>query len=656
MKKILALLLAAVLLFSVIPLTSAAESTMEQQAAENLHALGLLAGVGTNADGSVNFDVNGSLTRAQSVVQIVRFLGAEKTATTESNANPFTDLAAWAVPYVSYAYANGITSGRSATVFDPDTAMNDAGFLTLLLRVLGYEDKNDGSGDFVWSDPYTAAASVGLIDTAAPDANFTRGDAFIICYRALTATVKNGDKLCDRLVKAGTADAETMASVLKTAFFDGLTIGSAPITSASVVIGKDASATEKQMAQNLIDDIQKAYDVTLPLLTDETAKSGAEIVIGETARAISLQVTDLAKLEAAMIVSGDSLALRAATNAKLHSLTDWFSDNYIAGKPTIRLTEAHTKVGELLTNPLRTDPSGDPCIEYDPETGYYYALYSSPNNDRVILYRAKHLSGLGTAEGKEIYVAGDDQEIKYKLFAPELVKVDGKWYIYASGAMSWADINNTVSRYTRLFCLEAVSDDPYGDYVFKGFLDKNIWSIDAHVFTWEGENYVAFARCTGKNHIAIARLKNPWTLDATRVTTIASPELPFETIEGYINEGPHTFVSPDGRLFILYAANSVTDKNYCLGLLEFTGEDILAKSSWTKTEYAVFKGTDEILSPGHCSVFLSPDGTEYWLAYHYRGGTRILAAQQITFDANGDPVFSDPLSPNDVYFAPSGED
>lgn len=482
MKKTFRTLLSLLLVLSMLPIASAADllimaapKSEGQTAAEKLHTLGLLAGVGNNADGSVNFDVNGSLTRAQSVVQIVRFLGAEKTATTETNANPFTDLANWAVPYVSYAYANNITSGRSATTFDPDTAMNDAGFLTLLLRVLGYADKNDGSGDFVWNNPYTLAKQVGLLDSTTPDASFTRGDAFVICYRALTATVKSGDKLCDRLVKVGAADAKTMASVLDLQLFDGLSIGSAPITEARVIISKNASATEKQMAENLIEDIRKAYGKTLLLTTDATNKVGAEIVIGETSRPISANVQKLAKLEAAMLVSGDSIALQAATNAKMHSLTDWFSENYIAGRPTVQLTEEDTKIGELLVNPIRSPQnSGDPCIEYDPETGYYYAIYSSPKNDRATLYRSKTLSGLGTAEGKELYVAGDEQIIKYKLFAPEIVKVDGKWYIYASGAISWADLNKTVSTYTRLFCLEAVGDDPYGDYVFKAIINEHI--------------------------------------------------------------------------------------------------------------------------------------------------------------------------------------
>ena len=665
MKKITALILSALLLLSMMPLTFAAEllispapNSEAQQAAEKLHSLGLLAGVGSNADGSVNFDVNGSLTRAQSVVQIIRFLGAEKTATTETNNNPFTDLAAWAVPYVSYAYSNGITSGRSATTFDPDTAMNDAGFLTLLLRVLGYEDKNDGSGDFVWSDPYTLAQSVGLLDSATPDTNFTRGDAFIICCRALTAAVKSGDKLCDRLVKSGAVEAETMANVLNiTAAAEGLTIGGVSITDCTIVVAKDAGANENLAAQTLNTAIETAYGKALTIVDDSTAKSGGEIVIGKTNREISKATQDLSDKKAAMIVSGDSVALDGATTTLLRRVCEWFANSYVTDKPSAALTESDTEIGELITNPARTTgQSGDPCIRYDSETGYYYALYSAPQNDRVILYRAKHLSELATAEGKELYVAGEDAEVKHKLYAPELAKVDGKWYIYASGATSMEDKGVSPSRSIRLFCLEAVTDDPYGDYVFKAWLNPYIFAIDAHVFTYNGENYITFARCLNGNQVSIAKLKDPWTIDASRVTIIGTATYPFELQDGKVNEGPFTFVSPDGRLFLLYSANNVTSGKYCLGLLEFTGDDILARSSWTKTDHAVFEGTAQVSSPGHCSVFMSPDGTEYWLAYHFQMSGRKLAVQQFTFDENGDPVFGEPVKPLKSFFAPAGEE
>ncbi len=202
------------LLISPAPTVAAKASVGANDAANALYSLGLLAGVGNNADGTVNFAVDGSLTRAQSITQVVRFLGAEKTATTTTNAYPFTDLADWAVPYISYAYANGITQGVSATKFDSDSAMSEAAFLTAILRVLGYVDKNDGSGDFIWSDPYTLALDTGLVSDADKNADFKRGDAFVICYNALTATVKTGDSIADRLIAAGIFTKEKFDEVM----------------------------------------------------------------------------------------------------------------------------------------------------------------------------------------------------------------------------------------------------------------------------------------------------------------------------------------------------------------------------------------------------------------------------------------------------------
>ena len=93
-------------------------------------------------------------------------------------------------------------------------------------------------------------------------------------------------------------------------------------------------------------------------------------------------------------------------------------------------------------------------------------------------------------------------------------------------------------------------------------------------------------------------------------------------------------------------------------MLVLTGDNILSKASWTKVDHAVFEGTDAVVSPGHCSVFTSPDGSEYWLAYHVRNTSnrrRELYVQRFTFDADGMPVFGEPIAPGVGFFAPSGE-
>ena len=209
MKKWLACMLAAAALCSVLPVyaagglispapTASAARPTAGGAADALYALGLVGGYGKNADGSVNFALGEKLTRAQAFVLVVRFVGAEKDATTNVQSHPFTDVPAWANPYIGYVYANGITKGVSETRFDPDTPVSEAAFLTIMLRVLGY---NDGAGDFKWDDPYTLAQSVGIVDAKAD--TFNRGSAFVICYRALTATVKSGNSIAEQLIAKG---------------------------------------------------------------------------------------------------------------------------------------------------------------------------------------------------------------------------------------------------------------------------------------------------------------------------------------------------------------------------------------------------------------------------------------------------------------------
>ena len=650
LRRVTALLLAGLLLLCALPIT-AADAPAGAAAAEALHALGLVGGYGNNADGSVNFALADKLTRAQAFVLVVRFTGAEKDATANVQKHPFTDVPAWANPYIGYVYANGITKGVSETKFDPDAEVSEAAFLTILLRVLGYDD---GAGDFTWNDPYTLAKTVGLCDAKSTD--FNRGGAFDICYRALTAAVKRGDKLCDRLVQSGAVDAAKMAEVLALAPVSGLYIGAYPVTEAKIVIPADAGGTEKLAAASILTAVQTAYGTTLPVVTDAEAATDCEILIGRTARPLSRAART--ESGAAMAVKDGCVVLDAASGTLLRRLGTYFADHYVTGRPSVRLTEEDTQMGDLLENPIYDKTSaGDPCITYDAETGYYYAVYSSPKNDRVTLYRAKKLGDLGTAVGKDVYVAGDDREIKHKLYAPEIVKVDGKWYIYASGATSTADKGPSPSKSIRLFCLEAVSDDPFGEYVFKGFLNDTIFAIDAHVFSRNGENYVAFARILNGNVITIARLENPWTIDTKRVSAISGATYPFETKSGKINEGPHTF-EHDGRLFLLYSANNVTSDSYCLGMLELTGSDVLSKASWTKLDHAVFTGTASVVSPGHCSVFTSPDGSETWLAYHVRNTAtkrRDLYVGRITFGADGMPDLGTPIAPGTDFFAPRGE-
>jgi len=184
-KRIVSLLLVLILLAS----TAGAYTQEQKNTADALNHLSLF--LGTNQ----GYELDGSLTRAQGITLLVRLLGAEKTAEKAEYTAPFTDVPDWAKPHVNYAYANGITNGVSATSFAPNRPMTDAMFLTLVLRAMGYTEE---SFQYTWDAPHKTAQLVGLTDTAAADAAFTRGDAVIVFWKALNSTLAYSSKTMAR--------------------------------------------------------------------------------------------------------------------------------------------------------------------------------------------------------------------------------------------------------------------------------------------------------------------------------------------------------------------------------------------------------------------------------------------------------------------------
>ena len=207
MKRIVGLLAVLLLSLAVILPVAAAEPLY----AEALYCLGLVEGYGTGGD-APDFGLSDKLTRAQAVVQVIRFLGAENAVKGTEYPCPFEDVPAWAASYIGYAYANGITGGRSATRFDPDGQVDAPQFLTLMLRAIGY---SDADGDFVWSSPYTLSDRLGI--TAGAVAPFSRGDAFKICWLTLLASAKNGRKVSDALMEQKVFDADAYAQAARMA-------------------------------------------------------------------------------------------------------------------------------------------------------------------------------------------------------------------------------------------------------------------------------------------------------------------------------------------------------------------------------------------------------------------------------------------------------
>lgn len=196
MKKFLVLVVSVITLvvMTVSPMAFAANGATEneaQLAADNLYSMGLFKGVGVKADKTPDFALDREPTRQEAVVLLIRLLGKEDKALSEKNVAPFDDVQDWAMPYVGYAYKNGLAKGVDDRKFGAQNPTASYMFITFVLRALGYEDGKD----FSWLSPWDLSDQIGLVKgkyTFSTE-KFTRGDAAIISNEALGMKINGSD-------------------------------------------------------------------------------------------------------------------------------------------------------------------------------------------------------------------------------------------------------------------------------------------------------------------------------------------------------------------------------------------------------------------------------------------------------------------------------
>jgi len=289
---------------------------------------------------------------------------------------------------------------------------------------------------------------------------------------------------------------------------------------------------------------------------------------------------------------------------------------------------------KIYNNPIVIQRA-DPLI-YKHTDGYYYFTASVPEYDRIEIRRSKTLQGLNEAETFTAWIKHDKDEMSHLIWAPEIHFIKGKWYIYFAAAGNGEVTGITFNH--RMFVIENNSEDPLTDnWVEKGQV-KTGWesfALDATTFEQNDKLYYVWAQEETKiepeshSNIYIAEMENPWTLK-TKPVLLTKPELDWEIIRFWVNEGP-AILKKNGKIFLTYSA-SATDENYCMGMLTADeNSNLLDATSWVKSKEPVFKTSWENgqYGPGHNSFTVSEDGTEDILVYHGRNYTEIL----------GDPLY-----------------
>lgn len=227
LKKVLALVLAVVMIMGVVTVASAKTYTDVKATDDYATAIDILSNLkildGFKDGDNYSFKSGDPFTRAQAakIVAIVHNAATngkikDQTAISAlySNAqNPFVDCNnSWALPFINYCRITGLADGMTATTYEPNRYVTGVQFLKLMLTTLNFDTAKEGYTGTGWDVNVLNRANevgltAGLADGWKAIAPITRGEAAQVLYNALTAyLVEYGQniKAYNPEVKAGT--------------------------------------------------------------------------------------------------------------------------------------------------------------------------------------------------------------------------------------------------------------------------------------------------------------------------------------------------------------------------------------------------------------------------------------------------------------------
>lgn len=205
LKKVLALVLAVVMIMGVVTVASAktykdADAEAFKNYADAIDALSSLNILDGFEDGEFKADRTFNRAQAAKIVAIVHNAATngkikDQTAISAlySNAqNPFVDCnTSWALPYINYCRITGLADGMTATTYAPKRELTGVQWLKLMLTTLNFDTAKEGYTGTGWDvNVLNRANEVGLTAGLADDwkaiAPIKRGEAAQILYNALT--------------------------------------------------------------------------------------------------------------------------------------------------------------------------------------------------------------------------------------------------------------------------------------------------------------------------------------------------------------------------------------------------------------------------------------------------------------------------------------
>lgn len=292
--------------------------------------------------------------------------------------------------------------------------------------------------------------------------------------------------------------------------------------------------------------------------------------------------------------------------------------------------------------------------------GTYYFIATVPEYDRIEMRKAESINAIKDAEPVVVWQKHESGPMSEHIWAPELHRIDGKWYIYF--AASEADDKWKL----RMYALSNPSEDPTkGEWTEEGQITSNRdeFALDATTFELDGQRYMIWTDRASEEVINtglyIAEMTSPTTL-ADKQVVISQPTNDWEVRGHRVNEAPAVLIRND-KVFVAFSA-SATDANYNIGLLWADKDaDLLDPDSWNKLPEPVFFSNPEHkrFGPGHNSFTKAEDGETDVMIYHARDYKEIegeplydpnrnTRARVLGWTEDGMPYFGQELSDKEM--------
>lgn len=187
LKRALSLALASVMLLGMMVVGTSASYT-DVDSKDNLEAIEVLKLVGVmTGDDKGNFNPDKMVTRNEMAVVMCNLLGLKT-----GGSHPFTDVPAWAAPYVAACYNNGIIAGVGANKFGGDANVTAVQAGLMVMKALGYFGYAGEFGDSWKLSVVKQADKINLYDgiNAYTDQVMTRNEIAKMVLNALECTVQ----------------------------------------------------------------------------------------------------------------------------------------------------------------------------------------------------------------------------------------------------------------------------------------------------------------------------------------------------------------------------------------------------------------------------------------------------------------------------------